>query len=125
MVEPKPHHGAGPEVVGYHVAGLYQLQEKFLAPGVDHFQAQAGLVPRPEVGQRPAFVPPFLARLPVRERAGTAVLHVVNALNPDDLSPEVGQKRCTPGQSVHLLQGKDPYSIQNAHKLLRWSVTSG
>ena len=36
------------------------------------------------------------------------------AFHPDDLSAEISQKRCAPGEHVHLLQGEHPDALQDS-----------
>ncbi len=111
MVEPQAAHRAWAEVVGNHVAVFDQLQKNLFAQWMHYLKAKTFFVTGPEVGQVAPLVPPLLPGAALAEGAGTPVLHMIHALHPDHLSPEIGQKRGAPGKGVYLFQGQDPDAV--------------
>jgi hypothetical protein len=112
VIQSQTLHRARTEVVRDNVAACYQLEEHLLTLGMGDIQTEAFFVAGP-VGKRATFIPPLLPRHLVRKRPGAAVVHMRGAFHPDDLSAEISQKRCAPGEHMHLLQGEHADTLQD------------
>ena len=90
MIKAKALHGAGPEVVRYHVAIFRQPKEDLPSLGSGYLQAEALLVTGAVISQIASLIPPLLPSFTVRERASLAVLEMLNALYTDHLGAKIG-----------------------------------
>src|SRR5262249_25576694 len=99
VIQAQTPHSAWAKVVGHDVTMGHEFEKHLFAQGVRHLQAEALFIARP-IAERTTFVPPLVTGLTVRKGAGASIIHVLNALDPDDLRAKVGQEGCAPWENV-------------------------